>query len=367
MNRIDTGLPASSAFSSSTADADIQSGQPQVGTMLGQTAMKVDGEVSLADSAEELSLHMAEKAEDKHHAERKVGREAPLQLLSAEAIVAFLAEAHDADAQEKLIELARHLLAGQADPRQAAAQAFGDAARQYLGLQYALRQGEREGAPEDVLDGLREALADLELESGPQIRASLNTIGAAAGYADDARGIADFQRTYQDVVLGESSLAKTLGLALERFGGKDVARGLQQLIQALGQDLAAARPSTNPDRLQALMQDLYQLGVAVTVLDGCAELGQKLASEHGTTLAADRLMQDLVNVSNEKWVSESRFSALASGHGVESVGARIVFLGGVRAVLKDLPVPMFPDLDARQSVLNAAQLALDAAIDEEYE
>ena len=184
------------------------------------------------------------------------------------------------------------------------------------------------------------------------IRDSLNTIGAAAGYADDARGIADFQRTYQDVVLGESSLAKTLGLALERFGGKDVARGLQQLVQALGQDLAAARPSTNPDRLQALMQDLYQLGVAVTVLDGCAELGQKLASEQGTTLAADRLMQDLVNVSNEKWVSESRFSALASGHGVESVGARIVFLGGVRAVLKDLPVPMFPDLDARQSVLN---------------
>ena len=79
-----------------------------------------------------------------------------------------------------------------------------------------------------------------------------NTVGAAAGYADDARGVADFQRTYQDVVLGEASLAKTLSLALERFGGKDVARGLQQLIQALGQDLAAARPSTSQDRLQAV-------------------------------------------------------------------------------------------------------------------
>ncbi|WP_241074284.1 type III secretion system gatekeeper subunit SctW [Achromobacter insuavis] len=366
MNRIDAGLPAS-AFSSTTSHADRQNGQQQVGTMLGQAAMTVDGEISLADSAEELSLHMAEKTEDKHHAERKIGRDAPLQLLSAEAIVAYLAESHDADAQEKLIELARHLLAGGADPRQAAARAFGDATRQYLGLQYALRQGEREGAPEDVLDGLREALADLELESGPQIRASLNTVGAAAGYADDARGVADFQRTYQDVVLGEASLAKTLSLALERFGGKDVARGLQQLIQALGQDLAAARPSTSQDRLQALMQDLYQLGVAVTVLDGCGELGEKMAREHGKPLAADKLMLDLVNVSNEKWLSESRFAALAATHGADSVAARITFLGGIRAVLKDLPLPMFPDLDARQSVLSATQLALDAAIDEEYE
>lgn len=366
MNRIDAGLPAS-AFSSTTSHADIQHGQQQVGTMLGQAAMAVDGEISLADSAEELSLHMAEKTEDKHHAERKIGHDAPLQLLGAEAIVAYLAESHDADAQEKLIELARHLLAGHADPRQAAAQAFGDPTRQYLGLQYALRQGERQGAPDDVLDGLREALADLELENGPQIRASLNTIGAAAGYAGDARGVADFQRTYRDVVLGENGLAKTLSLALERFGGKDVARGLQQLIQALGQDLAAARPSTSADRLQALMQDLYQLGVAVTVLDGCGELGEKMARDHGKPLAADRLMQDLVNVSNEKWLSESRFTALAASHGAESVEARITFLGGVRAVLKDLPLPMFPDMDARQTALSAAQLALDAAIDEEDE
>ncbi|QVQ24869.1 type III secretion system gatekeeper subunit SctW [Achromobacter deleyi] len=366
MNRIEAGLP-SSAFSSTTSHADVQHGQQQVGTMLGQTAVAVAGEFSLADSAEELSLHMAEKTEDKHHAERKMRGDAPLQMLSTEAILAYLAGTHDADAQEKLVELARFLLSGKGDPRQAAGRAFGDVSQQYLGLQYALRQGERDGAPEEVLDGLREALADLELESGPQIRAGLNTVNAASAYAEDSRGVADFQRTYRDVVLGESSLAKTLALALERFGGKDIARGLTQLIQALGQDLAAARPSTNPDRLQSLMQDLYQLGTAVTVLDGCAELAAKLGRDQGTAIVSERLMQDLVNVSNEKWVSEARFSGLAGSHGVATVEGRIAFLGGVRAVLKDLPVQVFADADTRQSVLNAAQQALDAAIDEEYE
>ncbi|SEJ51239.1 type III secretion system gatekeeper subunit SctW [Achromobacter sp. NFACC18-2] len=335
--------------------------------MLGQTAVAVAGEFSLADSAEELSLHMAEKTEDKHHSERKMRGEAPLQLMSTEAILAYMAETHDADAQEKLIELARSLLDGKGDPRQAAGKAFGDVSQQYLALQYALRHGESEGAPEDVLDGLREALADLELESGPQIRAGLNTVGAARAYAPDSQGVADFQRTYRDVVLGESSLAKTLALALERFGGKDVGRGLQQLILALGQDLAAARPSSSPDRLQSLVQDLYQLGTAVTVLDGCAELGAKLKRDHGAAIESERLMQDLVNVSNEKWVSEARFSGLAGSHGVATVEGRIAFLGGVRAVLKDLPVQVYADADTRQSVLNAAQQALDTAIDEEYE
>jgi len=366
MNRIEAGLP-SSAFSSTTSHADVQHGQQQVGTMLGQATVAVAGEFSLADSAEELSLHMAEKTEDKHHSERKMRGDAPLQTLSTEAILAYLAGTHDADAQEKLVELARFLLGGKGDPRQAAGRAFGDVSQQYLGLQYALRQGESEGAPEDVLDGLREALADLELESGPQIRAGLNTVSAASAYAEDSRGVAEFQRTYRDVVLGESSLAKTLALALERFGGKDVGRGLQQLIQALGLDLAAARPSTSPDRLQSLMQDLYQLGTAVTVLDGCAELAAKLERDHGKALDTERLMQDLVNVSNEKWVSEARFSGLAGSHGVVTVEGRIAFLGGVRALLKDLPVQVYADTDTRQSVLNAAQQALDTAIDEEYE
>jgi len=366
MNRIEAGLP-SSAFSSTTSHADVSHGQQQVGTMLGQAAVAVDGEFSLADSAEELSLHMAEKTEDKHHSERKMRGEAPLQLMSAEAILAYMAETHDADAQEKLVELARFLLGGKGDPRQAAGKAFGDVSQQFLALQYALRQGEREGAAEDVLDGLREALADLELESGPQIRAGLNTVSAAGAYAKDTQGVADFQRTYRDVVLGESSLAKTLALALERFGGKDVGRGLQQLILALGQDLAAARPSTSPDRLQSLVQDLYQLGTAVTVLDGCAELAAKLKRDHGAAFESERLMQDLVNVSNEKWVSEARFSGLAGSHGVATVEGRIAFLGGVRAVLKDLPVQVYADADTRQSVLNAAQQALDTAIDEEYE
>lgn len=333
--------------------------------MLGEKAITVPGGVSLANAAEELSLHMAEKAEDKHHAERKIKGERPAELLRTDEIVELLEQTHDPDAQEKLTELVKHLLSGQASPRQAASQAFGEVSQQYLGLQQALHEGERQGAPADILEAIRDALADLELESGPEIRAGLNSLPAAGAYAADAAGVVQFQRTYRDVVLGENSLAKTLNLALERFGDTGVARGLKQLIAALGQDLAATRPSVDPNRLQALVADLYYLEVAATVLDGCGELAAKLDSQFGCAVDSSNLMRDLVSVSGEKWVAESRFSGLAAQHGVVPAEGRIAFLAGVRAMLKDLPVQIYPDVDTRHGILNAAQEALDVAIDEE--
>jgi len=365
MNRIDTG-GVTPGYTSLGQQPGMDSGQRQAGTLLGEKAVLLQGEVSsLGDAAEELSLHMAEKTEDKHHAERKVKSERPMELLQPSEIVEMLQQSKDGGAQAKLEALTEKLLSGKGSPRQQAAQAFGDVSQQYLGLQYALRKGEQEGASPEVLEGIRDALADLEIESGPRIRAGLNTLGTAGEFAPDAQGVQAFQDTYRDIVLGENTLGKTLDLALERFGGKDVARGLKQLVAALGQDLAAARPSTEPSRLQALTGDLYHLQVAATVLEGCGELSGALQAKGLGKIDGERLMRDLVSVTGEKWIGESRFSGMARQHGVTSLEGRIAFLTGVKAMLRELPLQVFPDSDTRQSILNAVQEALDIAIDEE--
>lgn len=368
MNRIDTGNIAA-GFNPLDPSSDLAASERrQMGALLGdQVQLLADDDdiSSLDDTAEEMSLHMAEKTEDKHHAERKVEPDRPHEVLDPDEIVQMFQQGKDGAAQQKLTELAKKLLAGQGAPRQLARQAFGDVAQQYLGLQYALREGEKQGAAPEALEAIRDALADLEMDSGPQIRASLNTLGAAGEFAADAQGVAHFQATYRDIVLGESALPKTLALALERFGGQDVSRGLTQLVAALGQDLAATRPSTEPSRLRALTADLYQLQVAVTVLDGCGELSAQLQAGGGAPIDAPRLMRDLVGVSGEKWVAQTRFASLAQQHRVTALPARIAFLSGVKTMLHELPVQVYPDADARQSVLNAVQEALDAAIDEE--
>ena len=157
-------------------------GQTGLKGRLGGENVAVDtGQSVLADAAEEISLHNSEKAESKHTAERKKEVAKPATVMSPEAIENYVNAAEGEKGAEKLAELAKRMLSGQGDPAKLARQSFGNPTSQYLAMQYALGQGEREGAPADVLERLREALDDLEMSHGPRIRADVNTIDAIAG------------------------------------------------------------------------------------------------------------------------------------------------------------------------------------------
>ena len=364
MNVIDPDASRRMNFSR-TDLLDARPSHRPVNTLLGDSAILTDGEFSLTDSAEEISLHMAHQVEDKHHAERKIRGDHVVPRLSPTAILAYFEQAREDDAQAKLDELAAHILLAQIEPRDAILQFSNNAARQFLALQYVINKGEQNRASEDRLAELAEALAELAQQHGSAVRAGLNTIDAAASYARNASDVVQFEQTYHDIVLGEATLAKTLSVALSRFGGQRIAEGLLGLIQALGLDLAAARPSISTTRIRALLTDMHHLRVAVTILDECQTLATRLAATVGKALDQERLMQDIVGISGDKWISASRFLGLTDDHGIRSVPDRIAFLSSVRAMLKDLPIPIYSDDEARNAVLGAAQYALDTAIDEE--
>ena len=340
------------------------------GELGGQKVTVKDVASVLADAAEELSLDKGEKAEDKQFGDLKWKPEASGILVHQIAdITAYLDAAAELDSAEELVALAKRMQSGQGNPRELARQQSRDPTTQYMLLEYALRDGEASGTPGDVLEDLRDAMAELEVASGAQIRAGLNTVGVAAAQGGTAQDIAAFQGTYRDVALGDHSLSQTMSIVLERLGGpqgEEVTRGLQGLIRALGADLSATRPSTDPARLQVLVADLYQLEVVSTVLDGCRELAAALDSRHGSSgLRPVDLMKELVSVTGEKWVSAQRFNSLAEKFGATAVPAQIAFQRGVKGMLSELPVQVFSDTDARAAVLNAAQAALDEAVDKE--
>jgi type III secretion protein W len=103
------------------------------------------------------------------------------------------------------------------------------------------------------------------------------------------------------------------------------------------------------------------------VLDGCAELSTAQEARGGAALDNTKLMRDLVSVTGERWVSAARFTGIADAHNVRDLDARIPFLTGIKHMLRDLPVQIYPDTDTRQSILGASQEALDIAIDQEEE
>lgn len=345
-----------------------QGAQARTGTLGGEQVMVKDASSMLADGAEELSLHHSEKVEAKEFAEREVESDKPVEMMLIQDINAYLDAAKQFEDPEQLAQLAKRMQMSQENPRELARRESREPADQYVLLQFALQDAQKGGAGEEVIERLQEAIADLEMEAGPQIRAGLNSIGAASEFGKTREEVAAFQSTYRDVVLGDNSLSQTLKLALERMGGGDLQRGLQGLIKGLGADLAAARPSTDPTRMQALVQDLYQLEVAATVLEGCNDLSVSLREKHGSGgVKPDELMKELVAVTGERWVGANRFTSLADRFSLTDVGAQIAFHSGTKAMMREMPVKVFPDPETRQSVLDASQGALDQAIEREEE
>lgn len=86
-----------------------------------------------------------------------------------------------------------------------------------------------------------------------------------------------------------------------------------------------------------------------------------------SALAGTALAIELVNLTAQRWIGAQTITGLADKFELRDVTLRIQFLTGVKTILRELPVKIFEDPDARQTLLNAAQEALDAAIDEEEE
>ena len=84
-------------------------------------------------------------------------------------------------------------------------------------------------------------------------------------------------------------------------------------------------------------------------------------------LTGSALAIELVNLTGQRWVTAPSISGLLERFEIRELPMQIQFLTGVKSALRELPVKIFEDADARQTLLNAAQDALDAVIDLEDE
>ncbi len=77
------------------------------------------------------------------------------------------------------------------------------------------------------------------------------------------------------------------------------------------------------------------------------------------------LVRELITLTQEKWVGSTRFTDMADRQQDLEVSGRIFLLTGIKRLVREMPVGVFPDAEARDRILAAAQEALDSAIDQE--
>jgi type III secretion protein W len=334
----------------------------------------------LSDSADELSQSLSSRVQERTLKERRVSSGSNGDLALSRARLQELQRLlqggqGDGGSQDEAaqLDLARNILRQPGQARQQVQARGDDPSGQYLSL-LEVAALIREGAAGADAGGValaevEEAAARLLAEHGEAIRADMNSADTLSALAtpEEVQGL---RSAYRDAVIGQPDLASTLRHVLDAASGggaDDYLRVLDTLRNALGADLAATQPSTEPARLQSLVSDLYQLKVIGTVVEQGSRMSQTLAQRHAVPPFKGTLMaSELVALTGERWVDASRFTRVAERCGAARPTACAVdFLTGLRHSLRDLPPQVFASPDARQSLLDTAQQAVDAAIDRE--
>jgi len=270
-------------------------------------------------------------------------------------------------------DLARAILKRPDRIRQFAEESDGDPTAQFLLLLDAADEIESGQAGPDAggaaAAAVREVLEEMFAERGESILADVNTVEVYSRLsADQAR---EFRSAYHDAAIGADSLGGVVNHLLRLVSDGGAAASFldahRAMIAALGLDLAASRSSTDKTRLQSLVSDLYHLEVVSTLLEASGELSGQLQARHGTApFAPNQLTSDLVSLSGERWVDADHFKRLADRYrAMDPLAATVDFLSWVRNLVKEIPVKVFATPEARQTLIDAAQDAVDYAIDRE--
>jgi type III secretion protein W len=85
----------------------------------------------------------------------------------------------------------------------------------------------------------------------------------------------------------------------------------------------------------------------------------------GKSLDANRLLLGLVDIIAAGSAMASQFERLARELAIPSGAPTIVFLTGMKKILRELPEKAFADRNARFAMVDAVQDALDTAIEQE--
>ncbi len=232
----------------------------------------------------------------------------------------------------------------------------------------ALARLKAEPPPGMDADTVSAAMALSLAAAGPAIRAGLNIVPAldAAGGADYDTETA-LKALYRAVVLEQSTLAGMYGAAVQLRGEAALRETVDFLLRAAAQDLAAARPSRQPEALRGVVDDLYRLEVLGGLHEACNALAARFVARGLAPAGTDghRLLQGLLELTDADWMPQQRLHNLTQTLGLADGRGEIRFFHELRELVWQIPPKAYAEPERRDKFVRAVQDALDTLIADE--
>ncbi|MDR1546864.1 MAG: type III secretion system gatekeeper subunit SctW [Deltaproteobacteria bacterium] len=315
-------------------------------------------ESRLADAAEELTFGV-DNTEELELKERHEKDSAGSSLV--ERVKLHQELMHQAGHEDRLAQLASRLL--KAANREAALalvkELFPEPADAYAAL-----AAVEEGLTGEPKKFARQAMEELDRAAGPEIRAGL--AGAAAGREFGDLGTPlELKKDYVQAVVDFSGPMDMLDNIYKRFGADGFERGVDFLLKALADDLAAERPSRETASLEAVGAQLGH----VRLLNSVRAQGEKLADRwrlaHGeadSKLTGKDFLQFVVSAAKETFISSSLAEPLVKLAAPPDIEKEVLFRQDLFNAARGVVPRAFGDLDVRNRCLAALQDGLDQAV-----
>lgn len=263
-------LPLSEqAVATSTAQSGQLRGSPIVVTNL--TA-------AVADAAEELSFAASERME-KSLSKRKASDGSGVDWNLYKIAQKYLNQVPDLKSTDRLNAFAQTFLQRSFTSAQqmlSHLESFsGEVSHQYVALKYAREYIQRQGNFPGLIATIDAALAQLESEKGPQIRAGLN-VSKTAHEFKELGSTQSLRDQYRDNVLDFSGVRNAAKYLLRQFGQAKLGVAIRFLEQGLAADLNSQSSSLPKSQLAAIAQDLGVLRKLRSALSLSDSLFEKL-------------------------------------------------------------------------------------------
>lgn len=220
----------------------------------------------------------------------------------------------------------------------------------------------------DMVDQAEDLLREMEVSHGSRIKAARSAIQNGAQTPDPGA----FAETYVETLHGGTSFMQMLQAIVNRHPPADVPSTLLLLKQTLADEIRLDQEDRSVDKikLEAINTELSHMHISSTLLEKLRKLTSgigRVFSDNTQILGLDerKLLGSLLKVLSAGWISPSHFDRLAADLGIPDGGPRIFLLTGVLQVLRELPFKVYEDDSARIAIIEAAQSALDSAIERE--
>lgn len=323
----------------------------------------------LAEAAEELSFSV-DTTDDFELEERK--ERDRVKKSEEERVKLYQELMHEAGKGEQINNL-RDSLRNRADSRRAldkAREYFPDPSDAWAALRQMQEELRGEGADATLLRDVDAALAEMEAQEGPAIRAGVHGALASAGFGD--LGSSDDMRDfYRRTVCEFSSVNEVFAHVLEKYGG-DFEQAMDFLFSALSADMASDTPSMGIPHLESIHASLGKVRLTQSAYRLCETMMDRWRNVHGVNpasggLTALDLLGDIVNLRDRRFLGAPQIEAILARACAPDIEREVLFLQEMLKTARDFPAALFDDEQGRMKVLDAVQEAVDRAVEREDE